>query len=113
MATESDNESEVSFATSSVVDEDVQWPSNSAARAADQLALDPGSQKEFEKFVKKKHDQVSPSLGLSGQLLTGLRFLPRGLDKKRPGKRPRSDLSGPRAARLRRGTPAEILLAVR
>ncbi|OQV17519.1 putative MKI67 FHA domain-interacting nucleolar phosphoprotein [Hypsibius exemplaris] len=59
MAADSDVESEVSFATSSTADEDVvQWPSSSAARAPEQIALDPGNQKEFEKFVKKKHEQI-------------------------------------------------------
>jgi len=58
MATDSDLESEVSFATSSTADDDVQWPSNSGARAPEQIALDPGNQKEFEKFVRKKHEQI-------------------------------------------------------
>jgi len=60
MATDSDLDSEVSFATSSTADDDVSWPSNSASRAPEQmtLALDPGNQKEFEKFVRKKHEQI-------------------------------------------------------
>ena len=62
MATDSDQESEVSFATNSTVDEDVAWPSNSAARAPEQISLEHGDQKDFEKFVKKKHEQVSRRL---------------------------------------------------
>ncbi|GAV05904.1 hypothetical protein RvY_15963 [Ramazzottius varieornatus] len=52
---DSDQESEMSLDTSSVTDEDVQWPSEAST---DQIALNPGNQKEFEKFVKKKHEQI-------------------------------------------------------
>lgn len=55
---DSEVESEISFDSSSTPDEDVQWPLKTSARAPDQIALDPANQKEFEKFVKKKHDQV-------------------------------------------------------
>lgn len=52
----------MSLDTSSVTDEDVQWPSEAST---DQIALNPGNQKEFEKFVKKKHEQVKQSLSAS------------------------------------------------
>jgi len=57
-AMDSDVESEASNESGSTVEEDVQWPSKASAPAPDQIALDPGNQKEFEKFVRKKHEQI-------------------------------------------------------
>ncbi|XP_055345494.1 MKI67 FHA domain-interacting nucleolar phosphoprotein-like [Paramacrobiotus metropolitanus] len=57
---DSDNESEISINSSSTAEDkddvqSLQWPTKASV---DQIALDPKNQSEFEKFVKKKHEQI-------------------------------------------------------